>query len=629
MKESNRIIQIIDEKLHVINQKIGESKKGSVTGVKDYVEYRKKVEEALKILKSEKRLSSSIIENPLVYTFCDSNRLPTLRAYTEVSKSMYEYDSNFILDDTTNKFVTQVYESILDSVISYINEMTKVNIDPEMSAELKKLEKLKKKINDNYNLDEDDVDYLFTVLSGINDEKELLKDIYFKIIDRQSMVDINSQDVIFENHIELEVSELEEVFAKYGYNFNELVGDTNIKSNKELLSLLQKFGNIDRIDSIFATLQEHDINLNHGIEGHTILSLYRKKLVNLLIYSDSDIIEDIFARLNNGVSISKFSDLLDVSQIFIKLKRKKVGKNVGGTGGSGKGNVSGAYEHFCANVELLKSFGVNIDNAIHTNPDFFTAAHSTVLDSCKNFELYGIDSDVYSKTLTCLVRSKQLDSLDKFIELGCFNYAKDNLSKILDSDTYQDIFYQISQIIRKGVNVNAYMKKQVNGLTFQRKKYYEDFGDDSVKSFYDLRDRELYLEALDKEKEKYYSSSENPAFSIYEGILSESKNNEITSVSLEDPRVALLDKKYRVDDGNGNVDEFLYDFDGVKISRFKVLRLFETLKKSFDHSDIFDSKEIDYTGMLLYAIVRNSIITDEEFRELEKVVNKVCGRGLK
>ena len=240
-----------------------------------------------------------------------------------------------------------------------------------------------------------------------------------------------------------------------------------------------------------------------------------------------------------------------------------------------------------------------------------------------------ICSDIFSKTLTCLVRSKQLDSLDKFIELGCFDYAKDNLSKILDSDTYQDIFYQMSQIIRNGSSIESYMKKQVNGLTFQRKKYYEDFGLNAVKSFSDFKDRKMYLESLEKEKEKYYDFSKNPIFSIYETILSENKNNEITAVSLEDPRIMQLDQKYGVDNDDGSVNEFLYEFNGVKISRFKVLRLFETLKKSFDNFDMFDSKEIDYSKMLLYAIIRNSIITDEEFIELEKVVNKVCGRGLK
>ena len=64
------------------------------------------------------------------------------------------------------------------------------------------------------------------------------------------------------------------------------------------------------------------------------------------------------------------------------------------------------------------------------------------------------------------------------------------------------------------------------------------------------------------------------------------------------------------------VDDLRYDFNGVIISRFKVLRIYETLIKN---------RMAGTYNAILYAICKNSILTEEQYRNITACLDRTFG----
>lgn len=68
------------------------------------------------------------------------------------------------------------------------------------------------------------------------------------------------------------------------------------------------------------------------------------------------------------------------------------------------------------------------------------------------------------------------------------------------------------------------------------------------------------------------------------------------------------------------MDDLRYNFNGVIISRYKVLRIYETLIKNHMAGTL---------GAIKYAICKNSILTEEQYRNIEDCLEKVYGKNLR
>ena len=65
-------------------------------------------------------------------------------------------------------------------------------------------------------------------------------------------------------------------------------------------------------------------------------------------------------------------------------------------------------------------------------------------------------------------------------------------------------------------------------------------------------------------------------------------------------------------------DDYRYNFNGVIISRFKVLRYYETMiKKSI--AGTVDS--------IMYAVCKDSILTEEQYKTIKNCVDKIFNPG--
>ena len=109
--------------------------------------------------------------------------------------------------------------------------------------------------------------------------------------------------------------------------------------------------------------------------------------------------------------------------------------------------------------------------------------------------------------------------------------------------------------------------------------------------------------------------------SIYEKceeLLIKDNNNDVNIIfKLESKLIDLLDKKYLVyedDDIDRIPNTRLYNVNGVNVSRYKVLRYLNTLRKN--------NIEID-SNILTYVMNRNSINTYAEFNLIKDEITRL------
>ena len=106
-----------------------------------------------------------------------------------------------------------------------------------------------------------------------------------------------------------------------------------------------------------------------------------------------------------------------------------------------------------------------------------------------------------------------------------------------------------------------------------------------------------------------YDYMNSDCIKSFDLILSNSQNDRISDISLNDFLISKLDS-YK--DPN---NDLIYNFDGVIISRLKVLRLYQTL--------ISDTSVESNRVALFYAIVRNSMLNEEEINKINLCLNNI------
>lgn len=181
--------------------------------------------------------------------------------------------------------------------------------------------------------------------------------------------------------------------------------------------------------------------------------------------------------------------------------------------------------------------------------------------------------------------------MDSFIELGYFDYLVNNFSrvgKLPDNAT----FYKIKRAQQMGISHNE---------LFSRGKCFNgNIVDDKV-SAYGIDEKNGPVEVG-----QYYFEAKRPDLAVYDDFVAE--NDNAGPLVLVWTNFFIKKLESFVDPSN----PYIYDFDGIYISRFKVLRYYETLIKN---------RQAGTVSSLLYAVCKNSILTKAEFDILEKCIN--------
>lgn len=473
---------------------------------------------------------------------------------------------------------------------------------------------------------------------SLNDKIDIIREINSQVfkIEAEALTedvpdtneDIEVIDVV--NISNINVEDVQALFSKYGYDIYSIFDDEDIDR-------IVKYGNLQNMEEILIAIKE--IKLNDDKKQSS-------KLANIFVLSNGEIVKTVLDNIkadskanfsSNNYSLSEiFNSYLGFYPLFIKGNKSFDKVNGKGPGGDGPINesVTGSFGKYLAIRNIIKSEDNDADiNAMieRSGSVFVQCSARSFKKRLEKFKLYGATKDNYFGTLSCFLGNHSLDIIDVFRELGHDKY----LFKGGFSTTCRRV-----DNINMTLSLIKLYNKRGESIYFRepdgdKRKYYKLKGYISTPKSgskggmilagdtRDMLDMGLIVKTSDiafpkRNGEKgvilselgrfenycnrYYEENVTK-YDEYDRIISDNENDNITSMSLNNIYIRELDDAYKV-------SEYLYDIDGVMISRFKVLRVFETLL----------SNRLGNLDGLFVAITRNSILTKDELERIDKEI---------
>lgn len=582
------INELFDDKINEFNNKLNVID----TSYSKYKVLKDKIRLVMENYNNLLNISISEIEN-IGYKLEDNDKL-YLGSYKKIIAS-----STYDLGD----YDKGIIKNILSKVNTYIVEKEfSINNGRNTLIELiNKYKELKEKLH-TFNFNGKDMQEIYGLLSRFDDKEyaiEIMKFIAINSVNRfhnkeelksnnEEKLENNTEEVI-KNKINND--ELVMLFNKYGVDYN--LFDDRAKDN------FLKYGSLSNIESNLIAFKNNGCNICNAYAKY-----YGYQISEILIYSNSETINSVFNILKDTNSMVLTNKLFTYPNVFYdkealrKLYRDK--------------NISVFYgnEDFIKNIKLFDSYKCDINKLMIKSFMYFTISNEVIKSGIKNLELYSVDIKKGLRNLSCFATNNQADNMDKFIELGCFDYAVNNVSRLsIPVDSL--MFYKLKFIKQNGIDINeyAYGAGLSSSITYDNKEF--RLGDNTIK---------------DKESARTLTRTYTMPIikgSIYEKceeLLIKDNNNDVNIIfKLESKLIDLLDKKYLVYEDNG-IDKIpntrLYNVNGVNVSRYKVLRYLNTLRKN--------NIEID-SNILTYVMNRNSINTYEEFNLIKDEITRLYG----
>ena len=580
------INELFDDKINEFNNKLNVID----TSYSKYKVLKDKIRLVMENYNNLLNISISEMEN-IGYKLEDNDKL-YLDSYKKIIAS-----STYDLGD----YDKGIIKNILSKVNTYIVEKEfSINNGRNTLIELiNKYKKLKEKLP-TFNFNGKDMQEIYELLSRLDDKEyaiEIMKFIAINSVNRfhnkeelksnnKEKLENNTEEVI-KNKINND--ELVMLFNKYGVDYN--LFDDRSKTN------FLTYGSLSNIESNLIAFKNNGCNICNAYAKY-----YGYQISEILIYSNSETINSVFNILKDTNSMVLTNKLFTYPNVFYdkealrKLYRDK--------------NISVFYgnEDFIKNIKLFDNYKCDINKLMIKSFMYFTISNEVIKSGIKNLELYSVDIKKGLRNLSCFATNNQADNMDKFIELGCFDYAVNNVSRLsIPVDSL--MFYKLKFIKQNGIDINeyAYGAGLSSSITYDNKEF--RLGTNAIK---------------DKESARTLTRTYTMPIikgSIYEKceeLLIKDNNNDVNIIfKLESKLIDLLDKKYLVyeDDGIDRIPNTrLYNVNGVNVSRYKVLRYLNTLRKN--------NIEID-SNILTYVMNRNSINTYEEFNLIKDEITRL------
>lgn len=389
--------------------------------------------------------------------------------------------------------------------------------------------------------------------------------------------------------IEINSSNIEEVFSKHNYDFSNL--------EEKYKNYIQKNGNLMVIDSIFTTLENHEYPI---IEDQYVLT-------SILLGSDTTTLEKVtnFARENKLIPKS----LLDISGALLTQNdnTKKDDYSIMTTGSS---------LDFMRNIITLRENGISINYIYQGCKSILTMPNKLLVKNLDLFNKYGFSFEYKRKGVidpspSALLSENFAPIADQFIEIhpDGLKYLTDNLSNLKTvSNPDALMFYNIYESFK---NFKGNLNDPLDGPF---RKVMED-----GKPNYQLK------AIITRNKPEYRNT-------YYMGITEEYKKEATNTIKIDihnkDKFDEIVDKSIDIDISNSifnnpyieSINKYIdydnaliYNFEGVRISRLKVLRIYNKLIKS-GVKDSIDS--------FMYAITYNSILSESNYEKIYNCIKK-------
>lgn len=364
-------------------------------------------------------------------------------------------------------------------------------------------------------------------------------------------------------------------------------------------------------------LKDQDYLVDNGSESNMIelLDIIKKSSVSSY-YTFLDERLDVLAYILCNSSVETLNRMADVARNH-NLDLSKYPKNVFGneptnknkhrryiinrkTAGKKRNNINDKEEiskplsnTFFKNVSLLNQLGIPIEKASEQTVSLMP--HEILKRNTSISNLYNIGfikPSTGQYVLTGLLNNNMDVSLDRFIELGLYDYAVENKSSL---NSYTDLaFRRLKYALDRYGEDNIVKRSNTITITSEvRKENGFDINYDNVDDFCPFCDvtppDERFLKIAN-----YSNSSYNPDI-------------------LQHPYISTLEE-YKSNNG------ISYNIDGVLVSRFKVLRIFNTI---INHPSL----GIDDMEGFVYSIKCNSLWDSDQMNKIDNHIELMFEKG--
>lgn len=379
--------------------------------------------------------------------------------------------------------------------------------------------------------------------------------------------------VEYNNNIEV----LKTVLKKYNIDVNDI--EDSIK--KRLL----KHVNINDMQLLFDRLNElvPDYVSNLFINNQKLFA----RIAILSTIDNLEYVEEFAKKYKLNIE-----DVLDIPSFICPISGDRLFEY--GTGAQVGGQSEyGGFEYLKGIVELLESKGIDVAEAYDSNITLFRSNPKTVKENMELFAFYGIKIDNTTGFSGVLHKSAGT-VLDRFIEvheLG-YSYVKNNPGQA--QFNMDSIFYPLYFAERNYPELEI-IEQRSNSMVIKQKMLKDLLKTSGVKTVKDIKERmDIQKFEIDDEKQAFYDTI------TQKQIVSE--DIEV----LEEPIVKKIEEKYKT-------SRFVYDINGTRISRLKVLRVLNSLYEN----------EIDIGfDEVRYALGYNSILNNNDINHIYNSINK-------
>lgn len=524
-----------------------------------------------------------------------------LRTIVTILKLNSINGTNMVLDEGQ----MEVLNIFLRKLHEYISErrdfMLKNNIDIEKLTEINdKYKALATTLSNPKNTNFiSDMDSLITLFDEVSLPEEERQKIIVSLIKYNRNI-FNSKNKTGKKKVNsnlLDTNKVKEIFKKYGYDFSKLSGDIQDK--------ILEFGKLGKIKEVLCTLSKLGLEkLDEEENGYQLMSL--------VLASDKETIGNTvkFALkkriLNNLLVVMPSAFISSENNSFNNIGNKKFKIMDSAFINNYKPYIVGCDLEFRNNALLLEKYGLSVKYVLDKCPLLLMISSEKLSNNLELFLEYGFSFNgkkkrLVNSALMALTTDNFSEIVDQFIEIHPFGvkYLRDNLSSIKTVKRADDILFYNIYYSRLFENDDVAFRRVISNNT-EYLCICGNINDRFRKSYYGINDS----------NKREITNTIIPIFNA--------KNRYLEVLEKDYDRVidvSIFDNEYiqKINVFSDEVEPLIYNFGGIRISKIKVLRIFNILIKNGILASL-DS--------LLFAITYNTIISAENYERLSKMIRE-------
>ena len=524
-----------------------------------------------------------------------------LRTIVTILKLNSINGTNMVLDEGQ----MEVLNIFLRKLHEYISErrdfMLKNNIDIEKLTEINdKYKALATTLSNPKNTNFiSDMDSLITLFDEVSLPEEERQKIIVSLIKYNRNI-FNSKNKTGKKKVNsnlLDTNKVKEIFKKYGYDFSKLSGDIQDK--------ILEFGKLGKIKEVLCTLSKLGLEkLDEEKNGYQLMSL--------VLASDKETIGNTvkFALkkriLNNLLVVMPSAFISSENNSFNNIGNKKFKIMDSAFINNYKPYIVGCDLEFRNNALLLEKYGLSVKYVLDKCPLLLMISSEKLSNNLELFLEYGFSFNgkkkrLVNSALMALTADNFSEIVDQFIEIHPFGvkYLRDNLSSIKTVKRADDILFYNIYYSRLFENDDIAFRRVISNNT-EYLCICGNINDRFRKSYYGINDS----------NKREITNTIIPIFNA--------KNRYLEVLEKDYDRVidvSIFDNEYiqKINVFSDEVEPLIYNFGGIRISKIKVLRIFNILIKNGILASL-DS--------LLFAITYNTIISAENYERLSKMIRE-------